>query len=70
MSHEGRASRNSPNATRDEPSCDGVASAAGGLASIALVTTFARPDVVKRIEVGDPDAFDDPSCLVYQVNNE
>lgn len=66
MPHEGRASRNSPDTTAEHVSRDGVVSAAGA----ALVTTFARPEIVTRIDVGDPDAFDDDGCLVYEAGNE
>lgn len=75
MSHEGRVSRNSPGQLGEAPSRSGVASAAGGLAPvnqlvpIAFVTTFDRPEIVTRIEVGDPDAFDDDGCLVYQAGD-
>jgi hypothetical protein len=60
MSEHGRASRDSPDAIRDEPSCVGVASAAG-----AFVISLTGEPIVWRIDVGDPDAFDDEDCLMY-----
>lgn len=59
----------------DERNQDGTSAAGTALAPVnqvaptALVTTFDRPEIVTRIEVGDPDAFDDPGCLVYQAGD-
>lgn len=45
----------------NQPSSDGVVRTAG-----AFVISLNGEPIVTRIDVGDPDAFDDEGCLVYE----